>query len=615
MSWLRFVRTSRPRVHVESSAIDWSSLSDAVLAERFASLREAPAFDAAWRATAAEGVAEAVRRTTGLSYYAVQRVGGLAIASGAIAEMATGEGKTLTAAIPAALAALQFGSVHVMTPNAYLAERDFAELHEVYTLLGLSAAHLPEGHEAEGEKRAAYRCEVVYGTGYEFGFDFLKDELARRSWQPPALGEQTARRLAGRQLSVPPVPLQPERAAALVDEADSVLLDEATTPLVLSGLGVAAAGEERAYAIAREAAESLVEGVDYRLRPDGRSPELAGERRRTRVPVAGLPLRRPWWQYLEHALHARHIFRRNVDYVVAGDAVKIVDEQTGRVFEDRSWRAGLHQAVESLEGVTISPERTTTARITRQRLMRQYRFLGGMTGTAQAAAREFAAVYRCPVVAIERRLPCRRRLRATRYFASTEQKQRAIAAEVVAMRDRGRPVLVGCRTIATAAAIAACLEDAGVEVVVLDGVQDADEAAVVAEAGRSGRVTVATNMAGRGTDIKPDREALEAGGLHVIATERHRSARVDGQLVGRAARQGQPGSARFFVASDDDLFAEELSLAAAVARHGRRSPESTDLDRRVARLQTQCEREDARRRAESLRRDAWMEDVLQACAG
>ena len=597
---------------VEAAAPSWVSLTDADIADRFDSLRHGGS-----PVNAVAGVREAVRRVTGRTFYPVQLLGGAAVARGEIAEMATGEGKTLTAAIPAALAALHHGGAHVMTPNAYLASRDYAELADVFTTLGLSSALLPEGSDATPEqKRAAYACDIVYGTGYEFGFDFLKDDVARRQFGALPLGLATQLRLAGRDVPHQPEPIQPVRPFALVDEADSVLLDEATTPLVLSGGGELSDDDRAIYRLARTVALSLIEGEDWRRNETGRGIELAESVRQLRPP-AGLRLQRPWSQSIQQALHAEHVFVREVDYVLRpgkdGIEVQIVDEQTGRVFEDRSWRSGLHQAVQCREDVPLTPERLTIARMTRQRMLRQYDAIGGMTGTAQAAAAEFRSVYRCGVTPIARRLPNRRDDLATRYFEQFDAKLDAIVADAVARHAEGRPVLIGCRTIQAARTIHEAITAAGLDAVKLDGVQSEDEAAIVSRAGAAGAITVATNMAGRGTDIKPDAAALDAGGLHVIATERHRSSRVDGQLIGRAARQGQPGSSRFFVAADDDLVGARTSLARAIARRGGRG--SGDLDARIARLQRQCETDDATTRAGMLRRDAWTEEVLESCAG
>ena len=602
---------------------------DAALAARFADLGGG-AFPVKKLTEAAALAAEAVRRATGKTLRDVQLAAGLVLADGRVAEMATGEGKTLTAALPACILALQHrGPVHVAVPNAYLAARDHAELAGVFEVLGLTPALLPEGAgspdgngSANGfsQKGAAYDADVVYGTGYEFGFDFLRDQAAARRDERRPLGADFLAHLrdAGRRAE----PTQPPCGATVLDEADSALIDEALTPLVLAGGGPGGAKvDDRAHRAAADVAGRLEPVVDYRLEVARRRVALtdAGLARVTGelAPPAGVPLRRPWGRYVEQALHATLLLRRDVDYVVRDDAVRIVDAATGRVFEERTWRDGLHQAVEVREGVTVTDETTSMARVTRQRFYRLYDRLCGMTGTAAGAEAEMKAVYGLGVVPIPPHRPCRRAAWPTRSFADEAAKNCAVAAEAAEVHTAGRPVLVGTRTIDASGRISAALTRRGVPHVVLNGVQDADEAELVAAAGRAGAVTVATNMAGRGTDIRPDAAALHAGGLHVIGTERHESGRVDRQLAGRAARQGDPGSCRFYLSAEDDLLVRHAPrLAAALTRTAGADGESrrrSDAD--VSRLQTALDRRHAAARRQMMDREAWLGTVLESLAG
>ena len=552
-------------------------------------------------------VIEAVRRATGCTLYDVQVAGGLTLVDGHLAEMATGEGKTLTVALPCAMAALAGRQVHVATPTDYLAERDAEELRPVYEMLGLTATLLPDRDHAE-DKPAAYEADVVYGPGYEFGFDHLRDHAAQRAWPEPALGSRTLARMRGEVLA-PPAEIQPRRELSIIDEIDCVLLDEATTPLVLSAVPEGQVDLRGYRAAARRAAE-LVEGEDFRV--EGLGVELSADVRGETPPA--VPLRRPWWQEVRNALVARRVFREGEHYVLNAGEIQLVDGNTGRVFEDRTWQAGLHQAVQLKERVEVTAESVTAARMTRQRFAREYETLTGLTGTAMPAAREFLSLYGLRVVAIPRRTPSQRIDRPTHYTPTAEAKYRAVAVEAAAEQRAGRPVLVGCRTIAESRAVSEELTAAGVSHDLLNGLQDRAEAEIIGQAGTAGRVTVATNMAGRGTDIRPDDAALAAGGLHVVAVGRNASQRVDRQLVGRAARQGQPGSSRFVCSAEDALWeASEPKLVRAISRL--RGPVSPAVDAWVDRLQKRLERDAFRSRLDMLRQEEWVDRVLHAAAG
>ena len=447
---------------------------------------------------------EAIRRTTGMTYYEVQLLAGMALSTGCITEVQTGEGKTITAAIPAVLHALGGRSVHVATVNAYLAERDFRLVSPAFQLLGITAGWLKE-KAAPADKRKAYQQEVVYGTGYEFGFDYLRDQSNARRVQQTFLGERFRQQLRGNAAAHQKM-VQRTHDVAIIDEIDSVLIDEANTPLVLSGATEGAARHGEVFAAAFRHAQRLVRDVALccgrasTQRPaDGRGTE------RELSPVGTRPRRDwsgPWTSYIEQSLRAHCLLRRDVDYVVQDGQVKLVDQYTGRIFSDRSWRDGLHQAVQFKEGVPVTEENKSIARISRQRYFGRYQKLCGMTGTATGHEHEFQAFYGLPIVVIPPRRPVQRLRLPTRYFATLEQKWSAIAQEVHARHATGQPILIGTKTIDESEVLAHHFCQLNIPHQLLNGKQDRSEADIVAAAGREYAVTIATNMAGRGTDIQ-----------------------------------------------------------------------------------------------------------------
>lgn len=560
-------------------------------------------------------VHEAVRRTLGVELYHVQHLAGLALVRGSVAEMQTGEGKTLAAALAASVLALEGSGVHVVTTNSYLAQRDYQQLAPVYRLLGLSTGLLVEGESAD-RHRTAYACDITYGTGYEVGFDYLRDQLATLRRPKQKLGQRQRSLLRGEQ-SHEPVGRQRGRAAAIIDEIDSVLLDEGCMPLVLSEQSSAAI-DPAPYVAALASAEQLVYGSDFVI--DGHAIRLTQQGvaaiHRDAASLSGLRLLRPWNRYVEQALRAKHLLRRDVDYVVHEGGIRLVDSSTGRIFTDRSWRDGLQQLVEAREGLPITAEPATAVRISRQRYFRLYPRVCGMTGTATGTQREFWNLYRLPVVEIPLRLPSRRVALADRFFVSQEAKWQAIVASVSHLHASGRPVLVGTRTIADSEYLSQRLTSANLRHQVLNGRQDADEAAIVARAGRPRMITVATNMAGRGTDIKLERGVAELGGLHLIGAERNLLARVDRQLVGRVARQGDPGSFQFFVSAEDELVRHDVSrlgdrMRAAPHRAGELA---ADFSAEVKSLQAKLEAQAYAERRRMLLRDRWLEELAGTLA-
>ena len=485
-------------------------------------------------------IREVARRVLGMRPYDVQLVGGFALLEGRLAEMEPGEGKTLTATLAAGTAGLVGEPVHIVTVNDYLAERDHREMAPLFAFLGLKLGLIVHGLKPE-ERRRAYARDVVYCSNKELAFDYLRDRTVLGGQRGNLHVKMT--RLKGddgRDITMRGLHF------AIVDEADSVLIDEARTPLILSRT-VDARDEKEDIHRALEIARRMEPERHYRI--------LTGERR-VALGEAGkqfaedatvgfggvwrIPIIRE--EMVRMALSAIHLHHPDEHYLVQDGKLAIIDEYTGRLVPDRHWSEGLHQMIEAKEGCEISEQHVTLARITYQRFFRRYGRLAGMTGTATEVAREFWSVYRLPVVELPTNRPNRRRRLADRVFLTHEQKWSAVTEEVRRCLAAERPVLVGTRSVAAAQSAAEYLDRAGIAYNVLTAAQDQDEAQVVAMAGQAGRVTIATNMAGRGTDIKLGKGVAEAGGLHVIISERHDAARIDRQLAGRSARQGDPGS-------------------------------------------------------------------------
>ena len=560
---------------------------------------------------------EAVRRTHSKVYYDVQLLGGLAMATGAIAEMQTGEGKTITTGLAAFLYALGGRGVHVATTNSYLTARDCEEMSAPFSLLGMSVG-LINSELPPQEKRAAYACDVTYGTGYDFGFDFLRDQLSLRNEPRLPLGANYLRRLRGVKTSERQL-IQREHAFAIIDECDSVLIDEATTPLILSGPSRTCAGSPEAYHRAREVADTLKEDRDF-IVDDSASridfTEGGWEQLHELQLDSGLTLNRPWSAYVEQSLRAKFLIEVNVDFVVRDGKIVLVDQNTGRLHDDRTWRGGLHQAVELRADVPVTPESETQARISRQRYYRFYDRVAGLTGTATGNETEFMEFYRLPVVVIPRNQPSRRRDIPGRFFRDEDSKFTAIAADISKRRPNGQPILMGTRTIRQTIRLSRKLEAANVPHTVLNGIQDEAEANIIAQAGVSGSVTIATNMAGRGTDIRLDARSRECGGLHVIGVEHHDSPRVDRQLQGRAGRQSDPGSSQFFTSADDEIISLRApELAETMRESGDESGECRENhDARILEIQRRCEEQSLQKRRGLLAQDDWLESVLESVA-
>ncbi len=559
-------------------------------------------------------IAESVFRTNGFRLFDVQIQAIASTLGNVVLEMQTGEGKTIVTGSIAALKTLQHTSVHVSTTNTYLAQRDLESLADLFRMLDISFALLPE-ESNEAASRRAYRSQIVYGPGYQFGFDYLRDQMHLRQNRTSRLGLTIVNRIRGTDPHSKLI--QPtEYPISLIDEADSVMIDEATTPLIIS-LPSKRQEQETPYHLAHKIAEQLQEGDSYQVKKPGSQIEITEQGDRLiHEQIEGksrLQLSRPWRLYINNALRAQLVLKRDEDYVVVDDEVQIVDQYTGRILPDRTWQDGLHQAVEVKEQVPIKPGRESTTQITRQRYLQMYEMLIGLTGTARSVTHEFQQVYRCRVSEIPTNKPCLRKLIATRFFADQDAKLKAVAEDVVKRHQAGQPVLVGTRTIRESKIVYEALVAKRVQPTLLNGVQDQEEAEIVADAGKTGAITIATNMAGRGTDIKPDEDALHAGGLHVVGFSPNYSKRIDRQLIGRAARQGQPGSAQFFAAASDSIFTEfESSLSKSMPRRANRHGETRNYSSDLNALQEKIEKRDYQQRQDLILRDRWMDSVRES---
>lgn len=498
----------------------------------------------------------AIRRIHGFQPFDVQLAAGVVMHYGGLVELATGEGKTLSAVAPAFLNALPGKGVHVTTVNDYLAKRDAEEMGPVYRLLGLSVGCIQQKMQ-DGDRSAAYRCDLTYGTASEFGFDFLRDRMKVRGGQATT-APVWAPWFGGSGPTDPRV--QRELYYAIVDEADSIFVDEARTPLIIANPTRPATPEEQVvYTWADRLVQTMKRDEHYKLDTKKDKLELTEAGRqvvRYSNPPAGPHAHAmdKMIEAIEKGLQAYYRFSRDQHYMVSKEGkIVIIDEGTGRPMPDRHWRDGLHQAVEAKEKVQITIQSDHAAQITYQNFYKLYKKLAGMSGTLIPNFREMRRVYRRWVTKVPTNRPVKRNQIIDAVYPTEEAKFRAVAEEIRKLNREGRPVLVGTRTVDKSERLSALLTELGVEHQVLNARQDANEAQIVAAAGQHGKVTVATNMAGRGTDIKLGKGVAELGGLHVIGTERHEAERIDRQLAGRAGRQGDPGSAQFFVSLEDNL--------------------------------------------------------------
>ena len=496
-------------------------------------------------------VREASFRTLGMKQYPVQLLSGLMLYNGCISEQKTGEGKTLVCAAPAYLSALSGKPVHVVTVNDYLAKRDANEIGQIHRFLGLTVGCIL-GEMSQEERRAAYACDITYATNHELGFDYLRDNMAMDE------SEIVMRGLG----------------YAIIDEADSVLIDEARTPLIISGQGgkstkmyeicdVLAGQLERGTQTEFSAtkifdADEMKETGDYAVDEKEKNIVLTADGIRKveqffHIDDLSDPKNLTIHHHVILALRAKELMKRDKDYMVKDGAVQIVDEFTGRVMPDRRYSDGLHQAIEAKEGVQVMEENRTYATITFQNFFNKYEKKSGMTGTAMTEKKEFRDIYGMDVIAIPTNRPVIRVDHEDAVYKTMDEKYRAIIHKIKEVHAKGQPVLVGTTDIKTSETLSAMLKKEGLKHEVLNAKNHELEAEIIAQAGKHGAVTLATNMAGRGTDIKLDDEARAAGGLYVIGTQRHESRRIDNQLSGRSGRQGDPGESKFYISLEDRL--------------------------------------------------------------
>lgn len=554
---------------------------------------------------------EAIRRVLRIELYDVQLQAGLALLRGSIAQVQTGEGKTLVAALAAIGHVLAGRTTHVMTVNSYLAERDYRLLAPIYQLLGLSVGWI-DSSMSFAQKQQAYRCDVVYGPGYEFGFDYLRDRISDKPNANRKLGDRIRERLRGEEANASQI-LQGPLCAAIVDEADSVMLDEATTPLLISEGGQQPAANAHVYHEACRLANQLERDRDFKLSNDGLDWTQLGKTAISQ-PSSEIAhgLNRSWMIYVQQALRALHYLHRDVHYVVEHGQIQIVDQQTGRIFTERSWSEGLQQAVEAKEGLVVTAENQVIAKITRQRYLRLYPFLSGLTGTAEGSLHELKDIFGLDVAVIPTHRTSQRLVLAPQIFSDRNELEKAVVEEVRFRQRQGQPVLIGTTSIRSTERLADLLERSGIAYQSLTGRQDADEASVIAQAGQRGTITIATNMAGRGTDIHIDPDVRSLGGLHVMVTELNESARVERQLIGRAARQGDPGSSQVFISAEDPLLVRQAPelikrIRQSLVAGDRNDSEVVDL---VRRLQKELESQRTSERRQMFAHDDWLESVM-----
>ncbi len=566
-------------------------------------------------------IMEAAFRTVGLRPFMVQIAGSLALYEGYVAEMGTGEGKTLTAALTAIVRGWTGRPTHIITVNDYLADRDAVKLKPLYSFCGVTVGSVLSAMEPP-KRREGYAKDITYSTAKEVTADFLRDRLALGNLQK--FEQRQIRTLFGRDCTGFSGVVTRGLHSAIIDEADSLLIDEAVTPLIIARNQPNEIFEQACLA-ASAVAEALEPGKHYTIDRQYKEINLLPTIDLDAITPSAMPAPKKFTgtvfqrELVRQALTAKEFFLRDKNYVIQDEKVVIVDDFTGRTMAQRSWSDGLHQFVEAKERLPITPPNETLARLSFQRYFRFYRNLSGMTGTARESALEFWHIYGLPVVTIPPNKPSQRTLTPRRFFIDQQTKYRAIVEEISRLHTLGRPVLLGTRSVRASEELATLLAEAGLSCRVINAVRHKEEASIVAQAGCHGAITVATNMAGRGTDILIDRKVEALGGLHVIAAECNESGRIDRQLFGRCARQGDRGSAGSFVCMDDDLLRRflplrTLKLLTGLIRSGHRLGFWT-ADKAVAHAQNTAQHRAYQGRRSVQQMDTWLKDSLTFTQG
>jgi preprotein translocase subunit SecA len=615
-------RESRERLvkrsqEIERAVEQWSPRTDAeIIAEaaRVAPLLLRRPFPEEALVAGLACTALAAQRTLALSPYPEQLQGASALFDGCLAEMATGEGKTLSIALAATLMALTRLPCHVVTSNDYLAQRDATELAPLYRFFGLRSDYVI-GVKESPDRAIGYAADITYTTPKEVLADFLRDKLKIGRIQDPT--RQLIRRLGG-------LPHQQSNLVlrglhfGIVDEADSVLIDEAITPLIISR-PIKDSQLEAAMRTALEICRLLESGIDYEVNYRFQDVYLSEKQwEKLKPAISHFP---PWWRNEERlretirlTLQAREFYHKDIHYVVQDDKIEIIDQSTGRIMPDRSWQAGIHQAVEVKEHIPITAANESMASLSFQRFFRCYPHLSGLSGTVREASSEFWFNYQLSTVSIANHRPVIRRQDPEIITRTRAEKWESVAAEVQDLRAQGRPVLVGTRSILASEELAFIFRGLNIPFQLLHATRHAEEAQIVSHAGEASQVTIATNMAGRGTDIKLGPGVADRGGLHVLVTERNDSARIDRQLIGRAGRQGDPGSYRFILSLEDELLQKNMAIkeiATYLHDHFSSLPASRALVHRAfLRAQRRAERAGKQVRLRTLKNDTWLDENL-----
>ena len=562
-----YMRKAKKIIALESQ---YDKLSDLELKEIMLKIREKAVRDRMEEEdlfTAFALIREASFRTLGMRHYQVQLAGALSMYHGNIAEMATGEGKTLTATLAATVAAWRGRGCHVMTSNNYLAKRDALEMEPVYKFCGLIVDYIDDEKEND-DRKAAYDADITYCTNKDVAADFLRDQLTLGNKK--SLSANLLDKTHG-DLDIPAdKTLLRGLEFAIIDEADSVMIDDAVTPLLISGDG-GLSPESEVFEKASEIADSLDEGTDYVVKERIRDIEILdpGEKivRTITKQWGGIwksDYRRE--ELIIQALEARHFFKKDKQYIIDDGKIVIVDESTGRLMADRFWRNGMHQAVEAKERVEITSGKDTFARISFQKFFRFYKTVSGMTGTGSEAAKEFWRIYELPIVVIPQHRKNLRKYFRNRVFLNSDSRWKAVQKSIAEFHKKERPILVGTSSIKNSEKLSILLNEIELPHEVLNARRHKEEAEIVARAGKLEAVTVATNMAGRGTDIKLTKKVKAIGGLHVVATEKFISKRIDRQLYGRCSRQGDPGTVQCFLSLDDELVRKNAPIVGLMAK-------------------------------------------------